>query len=77
MVRRAVQRDRASLLRIFGDVRQAVGAREIADARRRQPGELRKGAVDTGAGAGTRRGFERGARLDQRGDRLFESIAFR
>ena len=77
MVRGTVQRDRASLLRIFGDVRQAIAAREIADARRRKRRKRCKGAVDARAGAGTRRGLERGAGLDQRGDRLFECIAFR
>ncbi len=43
---RAVQRDRARLRRVIGTVAKPVGAREIANARRRERQQLRKGTID-------------------------------
>ena len=72
----AVDRDRAHLFGILGDIGQAIGSREITDSRGKQRGEPGKAMIDTRPRPRAGRGVERAARLDQFGHRLFESITF-
>ena len=72
----AVDPDGRGLRGVLGHVGKAIGAGEIADSRREQGGEPGEGAVGPRAGARRRCGVERGARLDQFGDRAFQRVAF-
>ena len=72
----AMERDRAHLRRILGNIGEPVAAREIADPRRRQRREPREAAIGECPGPRARRGIERGSRPDIIRNSHFERIAF-